>query len=53
VYAGFGSMPMRASKDAARVAIEAIRARGRREAGLPRLGRPGLIDAYRFVSFPE
>ncbi|MFF5205315.1 glycosyltransferase [Streptosporangium sp. NPDC000396] len=30
VYAGFGSMPMRASKDAARVTIEAIRAQGRR-----------------------
>lgn len=30
VYAGFGSMPMQASKDAARVAIEAIRAQGRR-----------------------
>ncbi|MGP8296438.1 glycosyltransferase [Streptomyces inhibens] len=30
VYVGFGSMPMRGSKDAARVAIEAIRAQGRR-----------------------
>ncbi|MEV7037130.1 glycosyltransferase [Amycolatopsis sp. NPDC051061] len=30
VYAGFGSMPMRASQDAARVAVEAIRALGRR-----------------------
>ncbi|WIY05373.1 glycosyltransferase [Amycolatopsis mongoliensis] len=30
VYAGFGSMPMRASQDAARVAIEVIRAHGRR-----------------------
>ncbi|OEJ37477.1 glycosyl transferase [Streptomyces agglomeratus] len=30
VYVGFGSMPMRASKDAARAAIEAIRAQGRR-----------------------
>ncbi|MER6170198.1 glycosyltransferase [Streptosporangium sp. NPDC001681] len=30
VYVGFGSMPMRASKDAARVAIEAIRAQGHR-----------------------
>jgi vancomycin aglycone glucosyltransferase len=30
VYAGFGSMPMRASQDAARVAVEVIRARGRR-----------------------
>ncbi len=28
VYVGFGSMPMRASKDVARVAIEAIRAQG-------------------------
>ncbi|MFI1863344.1 glycosyltransferase [Streptomyces jumonjinensis] len=30
VYVGFGSMPMRAAKDAARVAIEAIRTQGRR-----------------------
>ncbi|MEH0938501.1 glycosyltransferase [Micromonospora psammae] len=30
VYVGFGSMPMRASTDAARVAVEAIRAQGRR-----------------------
>ena len=30
VYVGFGSMPMRAPKDVARVAIEAIRAQGRR-----------------------
>ena len=30
VYVGFGSMPMRASEDVARVAIEAIRAQGRR-----------------------
>ncbi|MCX4825635.1 glycosyltransferase [Streptomyces sp. NBC_01142] len=30
VYVGFGSMPMRAPKDAAQVAIEAIRAHGRR-----------------------
>lgn len=30
VYVGFGSMPMRASQDVARTAIEAIRARGRR-----------------------
>ncbi|WP_248966223.1 glycosyltransferase [Sphaerisporangium perillae] len=30
VYVGFGSMPMRASKDVAQVAIEAIRAQGRR-----------------------
>ncbi|WP_336211912.1 glycosyltransferase [Nonomuraea sp. LPB2021202275-12-8] len=30
VYVGFGSMPMRASADAAQVAIEAIRAQGRR-----------------------
>jgi vancomycin aglycone glucosyltransferase len=30
VYVGFGSMPMRASQDAARVAIEAVRAQGRR-----------------------
>ncbi|MFD4625659.1 hypothetical protein [Streptomyces sp. NPDC058475] len=30
VYVGFGSMPLRASTDAAQVAIEAIRAQGRR-----------------------
>ncbi|WP_157246768.1 glycosyltransferase [Nonomuraea typhae] len=30
VYAGFGSMPMRASTDVARVVIEAVRAAGRR-----------------------
>ncbi|MGK8524039.1 glycosyltransferase [Nocardia asteroides] len=30
VYAGFGSMPMHAAKDVARVAVEAIRAHGRR-----------------------
>lgn len=30
VYVGFGSMPMRASTDAAQVAVEAIRAQGRR-----------------------
>ena len=30
VYAGFGSMPLRGSTDAARVVIEAIRAQGRR-----------------------
>jgi vancomycin aglycone glucosyltransferase len=30
VYVGFGSMPMGASKDAAQVAVEAVRAQGRR-----------------------
>ncbi|OBG72409.1 MULTISPECIES: glycosyltransferase [unclassified Mycobacterium] len=30
VYVGFGSMPMRASRDVAQVAIEAVRAQGRR-----------------------
>jgi len=30
VYAGFGSMPVRATQDVARAAIEAIRAQGRR-----------------------
>ncbi|MET8125110.1 glycosyltransferase [Streptomyces sp. NPDC005231] len=30
VYVGFGSMPMRASKDVAQVAIEVVRAQGRR-----------------------
>jgi quercetin dioxygenase-like cupin family protein len=33
VYVGFGSMPMRASMGVARVAIEAIRAQGRRALG--------------------
>ena len=39
VYVGFGSM--RTPKDIARVAIEAIRAQGRRARRRPRLGRPG------------
>ncbi|GAA2933746.1 glycosyltransferase [Streptomyces enissocaesilis] len=30
VYVGFGSMPMHASQDAARVAVDAVRAQGRR-----------------------
>lgn len=30
VYVGFGSMPLRESKDVARVAVEAVRAQGRR-----------------------
>ncbi|NUU23831.1 MAG: glycosyltransferase family 1 protein [Streptomycetaceae bacterium] len=30
VYVGFGSMPMHASKDAAQVAVDAVRAQGRR-----------------------
>ncbi len=30
VYVGFGSMPMRAAKDLARVVVEAVRAQGRR-----------------------
>ncbi|MGW0562114.1 glycosyltransferase [Streptomyces sp. NPDC003016] len=30
VYVGFGSMPMHASRDAARVAVEAVRTQGRR-----------------------
>ncbi len=40
VYVGFGSMPC-APEDVARVAIEAIRAQGRRVLVSPRLGRPG------------
>ena len=39
VYVGFGSMPMRASTDIARVAIEAIRAQGRRAVICRRRGR--------------
>ena len=41
VYVGFGSMPMRDSPDVADVAIEAIRAHGRRSVRGSRLGRPG------------
>ena len=41
VYVGFGSMPMRASSDVARVAIEAIREAGPPRGRGPRLGRPG------------
>lgn len=40
VYVGFGSMPMRACRDVARVAIEAVRAAAPRRR-LPRLGRAG------------
>lgn len=44
VCVGFGSMPMRASKDAARVAIEAIRAQGHRVLLLRGLAELVLID---------
>ncbi len=54
VYVGFGSMPMRASTDVARVAIEAIRAQGRRASGSGTpgggpavLGRPGGRPGHR------
>lgn len=44
VYAGFGSMPMSASKDAARVVIDAIRAQGRRAVLLRGWADLALID---------
>ncbi|WP_328413003.1 glycosyltransferase [Nocardia sp. NBC_00403] len=44
VYAGFGSMPMRASKDIAEVTIEAIRAQGRRALVARGWADMGLID---------
>lgn len=44
VYVGFGSMAMEASRDAAQVAIEAIRARGHRTILFGGWARLGLID---------
>jgi vancomycin aglycone glucosyltransferase len=44
VYVGFGSMPMRASQDAAPVAIEAVRAQGRRVLVSRGWADLGLID---------
>ncbi|MFD3620912.1 glycosyltransferase [Streptomyces sp. NPDC058676] len=44
VYVGFGSMPMGASPDAARVAIEAVRAQGRRALVSQGWADLGLID---------
>ncbi len=44
VYAGFGSMPMDAAKDIARVAIEAIRARGHRAVVMRGWAGLGPID---------
>ncbi|WP_405810725.1 glycosyltransferase [Streptomyces sp. NBC_00210] len=44
VYVGFGSMPMRASKDAAQVAVEAIRAQGHRVLVSRGWAELGLID---------
>ncbi|MFC5664328.1 glycosyltransferase [Kitasatospora misakiensis] len=44
VFVGFGSMPMTASKDAARVAVEAIRAQGRRVVLSHGWAELGLID---------
>ena len=44
VYVGFGSMPMHASTDVAQVAIEAIRARGRRAVVLRGWADLALID---------
>lgn len=44
VYVGFGSMPMRASQDAALVAVEAVRAQGRRVLVSRGWADLGLID---------
>lgn len=44
VYVGFGSMPMKASQDAAQVAIEAVRAQGRRVLVLRGWAELALID---------
>ncbi|MGW0548017.1 glycosyltransferase [Streptomyces altiplanensis] len=44
VYVGFGSMPMRASQDAAQVAVEAVRAQGRRVVVSRGWAGLGLID---------
>ena len=44
MYVGFGSMPMHASTDVAEVAIEAIRAHGRRAAIARRWANLALID---------
>ncbi|WP_395680631.1 glycosyltransferase [Inquilinus sp.] len=44
VYVGFGSMPMQAARDAGRVAIEAIRAQGRRALILQGWADLALID---------
>jgi vancomycin aglycone glucosyltransferase len=44
VYVGFGSMPMQAARDAARVAIEAIRAQGRRALVLQGWADLALVD---------
>ncbi|MER7107241.1 glycosyltransferase [Streptomyces sp. NPDC000229] len=44
VYVGFGSMPMRASRDAAPLAIEAVRAQGRRVLVSRGWADLGLID---------
>ncbi|MCX4761111.1 glycosyltransferase [Streptomyces sp. NBC_01275] len=45
VYVGFGSMPMHGSKDVAQVAIEAVRAQGRRAIVARGWADLGLIDA--------
>ncbi|WP_308377836.1 glycosyltransferase [Streptomyces sp. ISL-98] len=44
VYVGFGSMPMRESTDVAQVAIEAVRAQGRRAVVAQGWAELGLID---------
>jgi vancomycin aglycone glucosyltransferase len=44
VYIGFGSMPMQAAKDAGRMAIEAVRAQGRRALVLRGWADLALID---------
>ncbi|MEU6377032.1 glycosyltransferase [Streptomyces sp. NPDC046909] len=44
VYVGFGSMPMRESQDVARVAVEAVRAQGRRVLFARGWADLGLVD---------
>ncbi|MCX5199214.1 glycosyltransferase [Streptomyces sp. NBC_00249] len=44
VYVGFGSMPMRAAKDAAKVSVEAVRAQGRRVLVSRGWADLGLVD---------
>ena len=44
VYVGFGSMPMREAKDVAQVAVEAVRAQGRRAVVAQGWADLGLVD---------
>jgi hypothetical protein len=53
VYVGSGSMPMRARKDIARVAIEAIRAQGRRVLVSQGWADLALISVNRFPALDQ